>query len=199
MPFQNDDQLSKLKELTKISGGIVWSDSPKLTIIVCHLIRIVLPNYCSLYYLGCISEMLGTREKSNQKKDFFCGKNHVFSHGKRDIERKSESRVCFSGANIFALLKLKKWNGYRCIRNTCGTNLLLACFNFVYTTLEKIWKNYTFFFKFSIFCVIELLFKFHSIYSMAENYVWCINCCRYYTDCKKYIVSHSKYNRFVPS
>ena len=43
MLFQNDDQMSKLKELTKISGGKVWSDRPKLTIIVCHLIKIVLP------------------------------------------------------------------------------------------------------------------------------------------------------------
>ena len=61
MLFQNDDQVSKLKELTKISGGKVWSDRPKLIIIiVCHLIRIDLPNYYSLYYFGWISEMLGT-------------------------------------------------------------------------------------------------------------------------------------------
>ena len=64
MLFQNDALMSKLKELTKISGGKVWSDRPKLTIIVCHLIRIDLPNYYSLYYLGWLSEMFSTAEKS---------------------------------------------------------------------------------------------------------------------------------------
>ena len=107
-----DSKSSKLKELTKISGGKVWSDHPYMVgnlgvkntksimhqtwhavsewrpdvktertyqnfrgqsvvrppqtdnIIVCHLIRIILPNYYSLYYLGWISEMLGTGGKS---------------------------------------------------------------------------------------------------------------------------------------
>ena len=97
---------SKLKE---ISGGEVWSDRPKLTIfIVCHLIRIVPPSYYSHYYLGWISELLGTGENHILSSLFFCAKNHVFGHRKRDIERKLESRGCFSKANIFALLKLKK-------------------------------------------------------------------------------------------
>ena len=34
MLFQNDYQMSKLKELTKISGGKVWSDRPKLTVLL---------------------------------------------------------------------------------------------------------------------------------------------------------------------
>ena len=99
MLFQNDDQMSKLKELTKISRGKVWSDRSKLTIIVCHLIRIVLPNYYSLYYLGWISEMLGTGE-NHILSSLCCSKNLVFGYGKRDIERKLESRGCFSIANI---------------------------------------------------------------------------------------------------
>ena len=63
MLLQNDVQMPKLKELTKISGCKVWSDRPKLTIIIYHLIKIVLPNYYSIYYLGWLSEMLGTGEK----------------------------------------------------------------------------------------------------------------------------------------
>ena len=83
-------------------------------------------------------------------------------------------------------------------RNTCGTNLLLTCFKYV-IILEKYEKNTQSFSNFQFFGVIELLFKFLSIYSMAQNYIWCIIRCRYYTNFKKYIVSHSKYNRFIPS
>ena len=55
-----DGKSSKLKEITKISRVKVWSDHPKLIIIV-------LPNYNFLYYFGWMSEMLGTERKSNLK------------------------------------------------------------------------------------------------------------------------------------
>ena len=125
----------------------------------------------------------------------FCGKNHVFGHRKRDIERKLESRGCFSRANIFALLKLKKWNGYRCIPKYLWNNFTVSIFQFCFTLFWK--KLHIFPQIFNFYGVMELLFKFHFIYSMAENYVWCIIRCRYYSDCTKYIVPHSKYDRFI--
>ena len=85
----------------------MWSDHPKLTIMVCHLIRIVLPNYYSLYYFGWISEMLGKGGR-NILSNLCCAKITFFGHRKLDIERKLESSGCFSRANVFALLNLRK-------------------------------------------------------------------------------------------
>ena len=62
MLFQNNAQMSKPIELTKISGGKVWSDHSKLTVLL-----LAIPsyedrrfNYYSLYYFGCKSEILST-------------------------------------------------------------------------------------------------------------------------------------------
>ena len=74
-----------------------------------------------------------------------CAKITFFGHLKRDIERKLESRGCFSRANVFALLNLRNRTDIVAYRNTCGANLLLSCFKYVYIILEKYEKMPQFF------------------------------------------------------
>ena len=73
--------------------------------------------------------MLGKGE-NHILSSLFCGIHHVFGNRKRVMERKLESRGCFSRVNIFALLKIKKWNGYRCIRKYMWNKLTLSMFQF---------------------------------------------------------------------